>query len=376
MRDARGLFVYGTLRHLPLLETLVGGPVQAVNARLAGHHVVCWPGIHNPYLEAASGADAHGLFLTGLTDKQRFVLDTYEVPFGYYPKHQSVILGDGSVLLANVYFPDPSVVRTDSPWEIETWVADHGAVAVAAAAEIAAHDPPLDAEAMGRQWGMIMGRAHAKVRASASERPAEVRYAPTFGDSQVALRGSLAGGFFKLAGMTARHRRFDGVMSEPLLRETFVGVDAALILPYDAARDRVLLVEQWRPGPAWRGDPNPWALEPVAGIVDAGESPEAAARREGAEEAGVAFGALELMFQMYPSPGSTTDAFYCFVGAVDLPSLEVGHGGLANEHEDLRLHVMTLDDAIMLTETGEANAGPLIAMLLWLWRHRARLRGA
>ena len=74
---------------------------------------------------------------------------------------------------------------------------------------------------------------------------------------------------------------FGGGQSAPLLREVFVATDAALVLPYDPLRDRVLLVEQFRMGPYGRGDPRPFLLEPVAGRIDAGETPEEAARREG-----------------------------------------------------------------------------------------------
>ena len=39
-------------------------------------------------------------------------------------------------------------------------------------------------------------------------------------------------------------------------------------------------------GPFAQDDPAPWILEPVAGMIDAGETPETAALRELREEAG------------------------------------------------------------------------------------------
>ncbi len=57
------------------------------------------------------------------------------------------------------------------------------------------------------------------------------------------------------------------------------------------ARDRVLLLEQMRAGPMLRGDANPWMLEPVAGMIDAGETPIRPALRECAEEAGLSLAA-------------------------------------------------------------------------------------
>ncbi len=169
------------------------------------------------------------------------------------------------------------------------------------------------------------------------------------------------------------HVRFDGARATDLPREVLVGADAALVLPYDAARNRVLLVEQVRPGPARRGDPQPWILEPVAGLIDAGETPEEAARREAEEEAGLTLDALIPMFAGYASPGNATDHFYAFLAPCDLPDGHATTGGLASENEDLALHLVGFDDAMGLVDSGEANAVPLISMLLWLdrWRRKA-----
>jgi ADP-ribose pyrophosphatase len=77
------------------------------------------------------------------------------------------------------------------------------------------------------------------------------------------------------------------------------------------------------------------------------------------------------MFRGYASPGNATDHFTAYLGLCDLPDGYATSGGLEEEHEDLRLHVLSFTDAFALVETGEANAMPLIAMLLWLDRWRA-----
>jgi nudix-type nucleoside diphosphatase (YffH/AdpP family) len=124
-----------------------------------------------------------------------------------------------------------------------------------------------------------------------------------------------------------------------------------------------------------RGSPNPWALEPIAGMVDAGETPEQAALRESEEEAGLTGAVLEKMFSYYPSTGSSTDYFFCYAGICDLPEPTTYTGGLATESEDLRLHVLTFDDAFALIGSGEADNAALVSMLLWLAQNRTRLRG-
>ena len=148
------------------------------------------------------------------------------------------------------------------------------------------------------------------------------------------------------------------------------------MLPYDPVRDRVLLVEQFRMGPYGRRDPRPWMLEPVAGRVDPGETPEQTAHRECMEEAGISLIGLEKIAGYYCTPGYSTEYFHNFVGLTDLPDDLPRLGGLDTEAEDIRLHLLSFDDAIALIGTGEADNGPLILSLMWLSQNRERLRAA
>ncbi len=165
-------------------------------------------------------------------------------------------------------------------------------------------------------------------------------------------------------------------MSEVVTRAGFVGGDAVTVLPYDPVRDRVLVIEQFRFGPYLRGDPRPWVLEPIAGRIDAGESPGDCAHREAWEEAGVVLHALEDIAAYYPSPGAYTEFLYSFIGLADLPDEAAGTGGVDYENEDIRAHVLSFDRLMELVSTGEAGCGPLVLSALWLQQNRARLRGA
>ena len=80
-----------------------------------------------------------------------------------------------------------------------------------------------------------------------------------------------------------RHETFTGDMTNELRRSVFVSSDASIVLPYDPVRDKVLLVEQIRLGPIGRRDPVVWQMEPVAGLIDPGETPQETAHREAME---------------------------------------------------------------------------------------------
>lgn len=179
-------------------------------------------------------------------------------------------------------------------------------------------------------------------------------------------------GFFRYDTLDIAPPRFGGAPGPDLAREVYVGVDAALVLPYDPASDRVLLVEQFRVGLWRRGDPQPWSLEPVAGLVDPGEDPADTARREAAEEAGLRLGALERVAGGYASPGYSTDYFHMFVAFCDLPDgLHGGIGGAPGESENIRSHILPFAQAMQMLDSGEIDVVPLQVMLLWLARWRA-----
>jgi nudix-type nucleoside diphosphatase (YffH/AdpP family) len=172
------------------------------------------------------------------------------------------------------------------------------------------------------------------------------------------------------------HKRFDGGETPLLNRAVFVSGDAATVLPYDLVRDRVMLIEQFRPGPLARGDTQPWLLEPIAGRIDAGETPAEAVRREAEEEAGLHLGALHSCGNYYPSPGAKTEYLYSFIGIADLPDEAAGLGGLPGEGEDIRSHVISFDALMALVGSGEAATGPLLISAWWLAANRDRLRRA
>ncbi|MES2915886.1 MAG: NUDIX domain-containing protein [Pseudomonadota bacterium] len=228
------------------------------------------------------------------------------------------------------------------------------------------------ADRVGRRLGALRVEAASRVRAAAA---AARGLRAGSGEVAAVVPEPSHAGFFGLDLWRLQHRRFDGRMSPPLLREVFVMGDAVTVLPYDPVRDRVLLIEQMRMGPLGRGDPLPWQLEAIAGRIDPGETPEDAARREAVEEAGLVLGALEMVAEYYPTPGAVTEYLYSYVALCDLPDGVAGVFGAAAEAEDIKGHLVSFDRLVEVMAAGEIGNAPLLLTVLWLQRERARLRG-
>lgn len=368
------IFVYGTLLSAALRGAVAGGaPIAATPARLAGYEVLPVADNVVPLIRAKADGVTYGALLTGITDAQLARLDTYEGAFGY-ALIDVTVQTDAGDLSAKMYLPPEDVAVGQGAWSLDAWTARHEAPAILAANELFAYDPPLSFAQIRRRWHMMEKRAWAKHRAHAETPPATRRHNAQAGDVRIVEFAPPQGHFFGIQAAQLTYRQFDGTQSEVLPREVFVGIDASLVLPYDPKRDRVLLVEQLRVGPVIRQDPQPWMLEPIAGMVDARETPLEAAKRESFEEARLSDLELRHISSFYPSPGSSTDYFHAYLGLCDLPDDHASFGGLEEEAEDLRLHLMGFDEVMALMQSGEINAGPMVMMLCWLAMQRDTLR--
>lgn len=203
---------------------------------------------------------------------------------------------------------------------------------------------------------------------SSSEKPMFDR-----NDVEIGKIDNLYKGFFTLHGYQVRHKLFEGGWSDWFSREVLERGHAAAVLLYDPLRDQVVMVEQFRVG-AYPTAESPWQLELVAGMLDKeGEDPEAVARREAGEEAGMTLQQVEKLYSYYPSAGGMTERIHLYVARVDA-SKASGIHGLASENEDILVHVLDREEALRLTQTGRIdNAAALIA-LQWLALNLESLR--
>ena len=180
-------------------------------------------------------------------------------------------------------------------------------------------------------------------------------------------------GFFSVEERSLSYKKFNNEQSAVLKRSALISSDAVIVLPYDPINDRVLLIEQFRMGPYVKGDEAPWVLEPIAGLIDAGETPESAGIREAREEAHLEIKKFELVARSYPSPGISTEFFHQYVGIVELPDSSNLIAGLLSESEDIRSHIFNWMEFYSMIVKGEVKVGPAILLGLWLAKNRKSL---
>lgn len=369
-------FFYGTLCHPPLLRVVLGRDAGAEPAMLPGHSVFAAEGGAFPLI-VEGGAGADGVLVRGLGAEDVARLDFYEAGFDFATREVEVTTAAGPCR-AKVYFPAPGRWRPAAPWDLAGWAADWGRVVTAAAADFMAQRGIVPAARLWARYPMMLMRAGARLRAEAEAAPLTLRRRAGPGDVTADVTGGhgrqVYANYFAVEEFDLRFRHFDGGMSGEVNRGVFLCGDAVVVLPYDPVRDRVLLIEQFRMGPHGRGDPQPWILEAPAGRVDGGETPEAAARREAGEEAGITLGALVPALHYYPSPGAMAEYLYTYVGLADLPDGAAGTGGLHSEAEDIRSHLVPFDRLMAMVDSGEVNTAPLILLACWLAQNRDRLR--
>ncbi|HPF58322.1 MAG TPA: NUDIX domain-containing protein [Candidatus Competibacteraceae bacterium] len=179
-------------------------------------------------------------------------------------------------------------------------------------------------------------------------------------------------GFFRMENYRLRHELFAGGWSPEITRECLERGHAVAVLLYDPDHDQVVLLEQFRVG-ALEFPGGPWLLEIVAGIMDdPKETTEEVARRETVEEAGCSLLDLLPICHYLVSPGGTSESITLFCGRVDTSQIS-GLQGVAEEHEDIRLHVVSRSEAFDLRNTGRINSAAPIIALQWLELNRAKL---
>ncbi|HIF5955195.1 TPA: ADP-ribose diphosphatase [Vibrio parahaemolyticus] len=190
-------------------------------------------------------------------------------------------------------------------------------------------------------------------------------------DVEIISKESVFEGFFKMVKYRFKHKLFAGGWSDVVEREMFERGHAAAMLPYDPKTDQVVIIEQIRIGALEHE--HPWQLEIVAGMIDRDESAEEVIRREAEEEAGITVERVASVTSYYPSSGGCSEKLDVFVGEVDASKAHGIHG-LDYEDEDIRVHVLSREQAYQWVKDGIFENGASIIALQWLQLNHQELR--
>ncbi len=367
------LFFYGTLRHLPLLELVLGRTASQLDickASLNGHAVYGVQGQAFPMILKDKDVLADGLLVRGLGDEELNRLRFYEGGFDYDLRTHTIELQDGSMTEASVFYPESEHWIPDRIWSLSDWVDTWGEVTMLAAEEVMDFYGRVDSATIAQSFPAIRTRAWARLAA----RQRQTGDPRSVGKDVVVHQHQRAYlSYFGMDELRVQHRKHDGSMGEVLNRSGLMQGSAVVVLPYDPVRDTVLLVEQFRAPVFLIGDPEPWMWEPVAGMIDPGETPEQAARREAVEEAQTQLNALEYAGGAYSSSGSSTEFIHLYVGLADLDRT-IDNGGVASEGEDIRTQILPFVEFMDRVDSNVFKDLPLLSLAHWLARHRNRLR--
>ena len=138
---------------------------------------------------------------------------------------------------------------------------------------------------------------------------------------------------------------------------------AAAVVPFvDPTREpdpRVVLIRQFRHA----ADGFIW--EVPAGRLDAGESPEACARRELEEETGMRARQIERLTTIYTTPGFTDERIHLYQAEGLDPGAEQREAD-----EFMELHTLRWSDVLRLVERGEVVDAKTLVCLLFVQSFR------
>lgn len=170
--------------------------------------------------------------------------------------------------------------------------------------------------------------------------------------------------FFKVEEVHLSFEKFDGSMSKIVRRLNFERGDSVAAVLHHKERDAVILISQFR-YPTYEKGPG-WLAETVAGMIDEGEVPEDAMRREILEETGYRVEKLVHISNFYLSPGGSSERIFLYYAEVSGTGPAEKGGGLASENEDIQLTELSTGEAFRQLDRGEIQDAKTIIGLMWL----------
>jgi len=182
---------------------------------------------------------------------------------------------------------------------------------------------------------------------------------------QIKQKRRILDDFFKIDRAILQHEKFDGTMSDDVVRLNLLRGEACAALLFNPEKDTIILVKQFR-YPIYTRDENlAWSLEIVAGMIDDDGSPEEAIRREIMEETGYQPSDVESLFYFYPTPGGSNEIIYLFFAEVEAKDRIARGGGAIGEDENIAVVELPRESVYAMLHQGEIVDAKTIIALQW-----------
>jgi len=193
------------------------------------------------------------------------------------------------------------------------------------------------------------------------------------GNAKIISRKVEFQGWHRLESITVQPRslKHEGY-AKAISREVFYGGMAAFCLPYLPESDEILLSQQFRLGPYLAGKDDPFLYECCGGVAGKDETPVEAMKREALEETGCIVTDFEFIAKTYATPACSDEVFMIYCGRI--AKADAGHGGLDEEGEEIKTHLLPATDVIRMMEEGKIINAPTLIALQWFALNRRRLR--
>ena len=170
-------------------------------------------------------------------------------------------------------------------------------------------------------------------------------------------------GFMKIYEAVFRHETYAGPMSGPVKRLVLERGDASAAVLWDRRVEKLILTEQFR-YPTHEKGPG-WLIEIIAGMIDPGETAEAAIRREVEEETGYIADIVRPISHFYTSPGGMTERIHLFYVEANTPSTP--RDGL--DDEDIRTIRLSKAEVRAALDADQIQDAKSIIGLEWFLKH-------
>jgi ADP-ribose pyrophosphatase len=174
--------------------------------------------------------------------------------------------------------------------------------------------------------------------------------------------------FLKVDEVFVAHEQIDGKLGGAQRRLICERGDAAAVLIFNTDRRAVVLVGRRRDDPQTADG---WIVETIAGMIDAGETPEAAAIRETHEETGYQLRRIELIGKFFSSPGGMSERIFLYFAEVSDADRSGQGGGV--DGEDLCVIHMATEELFGRLQRGTIDDAKLCVAAYWL---KSRLQPA